>query len=396
MIRVFIKVIVLLLIIAIAPMLIGEKGYIIIGMDDVSYEMTIGAALTLLFFLIMIFGLVFISLRFGFKVSSKTWRKMAFTNKAKAKQQFQQALAAYLLEDYAKAEELMAKCAESSELANSAWLIAAFAAHKQGLTANAENYLQLLNEHPQAQHNFTFETLLAAGKLNLAEQQFSKTRALLDNNHKLLGHDARLSGLQIELCLHEQNFAKAIELLTDLTKDKTLAQDTVTQWRLQAFSGHFEHLVTTESISSVSKYFKSLSRKERQNEGIILAYANSLNAHGLTNQLEDLVLPCIKKDASPTFINMLKVLPIKNSQHLIASIQKILLKQSDNVIWLSALAHLCAANNEHDKAQKAFITLLKLQQNSDDLKRYAELLETMGEHQQANRVYQELLTSRAL
>jgi HemY protein len=396
MIRTLVKFLALLLLIAMAPLLIDEKGYILIAMGEFTYELTVVSALFILVILAFLLALLFWGARLGLKISSKTWRKMAFTNKAKAKQQFQQALAAYLLEDYPKAEDLMAKCAESSELANSAWLIAAFAAHKQGLTANTENYLQLINEHPQAQHNFSFETLLAAGKLNLADQQFSKTRILLDNNHKLLAHDARLSGLEIELCLHEQNFEKAIDLLKGINKDKTLAINTVSQWQLQAFSGYFEHLVKSESISSVSKYFKALNRKERQNEGMILAYANSLNTHGLTDQLEDLVLPFIKKDASPTFINMLKSLSIKNSQHIIANIQKILQKQSDNVLWLSALAHLCAANNEHDKAQKAFVTLLKLQQNPDDLKRYAELLETMGEHQQANRVYQELLTNRAL
>ncbi|TRX55176.1 heme biosynthesis HemY N-terminal domain-containing protein [Thalassomonas sp. M1454] len=396
MIRTIVKFSLFLLLIAFAPLLIDEKGYILIAMGDLTYELTVVSALIFLTIATFIFIFLYWGFRLGFKFSSKTWRKMAFSSKAKAKQQFQKGLSAYLLGDYKQAEELMAKCAETAELANSAWLIAADASHKQGLSANTENYLKFISEHPKAQENFSYETLLAATRLNLADKQFTKAREILDKNHTLIGHDARLLGVDIELCLQEQRFEKAIELLKQVKKDKSVNNDEVTNWELKANIGYFSELNQKQSIEAVAKYYKGLSRKERQSEGIILAYAHCLSAYGLSDRLDDLVLPLIKKGASPTFIKALSKLNIEQPGHLVANIQKILLKQPDNTLWLSALANLSVSAKDYDKAQKAFITLLKIEQHPDDMQSYAQLLELKGEHQQANRVYQEILNQKVL
>ena len=391
MIRTILKISLFLLLVALAPLLIDEKGYILIAMGDLTYELTVVSALIFLVMASFVFAFIYWGMRLGFKFSSKTWRKMAFSSKAKAKQQFQKGLAAYLLKDYARAEELMAKCAEHAELANSAWLVAAEAANKQGDFAKTQNYLQLINEHPQAQENFSFETLLVAGRLNIENKQFTNTRDMLDSNHTLIGHDARLGGLDIEVCIHEQRFEQAIEQLKTVKKDKNLSAESIYRWESRAYSGLFNDMVQKESIESVAKYFKGLSRKEKQSEGILLAYTDCLNTNGLTDKLDDLILPLLKKNASPTFINRLKELPLENNEHIIAAVQKVLQKQPENTLWLSALANLCVANKDYSKAQKAFISLLKIQQDPNDLKNYANLLVLMGEHQQANRVYQELL-----
>lgn len=391
MIRIILTVVLFLSLLAAAPFLIGQKGYIIISMGDVAYELTVVTALVFLTIASFIFVFLYWGIRLGFKFSSKTWRKMAFTSKAKAKQQFQKGLGAYLLEDYKQAEQLMAKCAQTSDLANSAWLVAASASHKQGLSANTENYLKFLSEHPKAQENFSFETLLVAARLNLDDKQFIKAREILDKNHTLIGHDGRLLGLDIEVCLHEKRFEKAIELIKQVKKDKNVNSDDITNWEVKASVGHFTQLSKKESIEAVAAYYKGLNRKEKQSEGIVLAYAECLSANGLSDRLDDLVLPLIKKDASPTFIRALSKLNIAQPSHMVAKIQKILLKQPDNTLWLSALANLSVSAKDFDKAQKAFISLLKIQQNADDMQSYAQLLELRGEHQQANRVYQEIL-----
>lgn len=392
MIKAILQLAFLLALIAVAPYLIDEKGYILIAMGDITYELTVVSAIIFLTMIVFVIAFIYWGTRLGFKISSLAWRKIAFSNKAKAKRDFQKGLGAYLLGDYPQAEKLMAGCAERSELANSAWLIAAASAKAQGNSAQTSNYLQYIAEHPEAQENFSFETLLVAGRLNLDDKQFTKARALLDENHKLIGHDGRLMGLDIEVCIHEGRFEQAIEQLKQVKKDKNISKNQVTQWEVKAYAGHFQNLIHMGSVESVANYYKALARKDRQSEGVILAYADCLINNGLIKNLEDLLLPLIKKDASEHFINELKTMPITHGDHIIFAVQKILQKQPENTLWLSALAHLCMENKEYDKAHKAFTSLLKLAQHPDDLRGYATLLERMGEHQQANRVYQELLT----
>ncbi|WP_068544355.1 heme biosynthesis HemY N-terminal domain-containing protein [Thalassotalea crassostreae] len=393
MIRNIIKFVLVIALIALAPMLIDEKGYILIAMGDLTYELTVVSALVLLTLLAFVLMFLFWGTRIGFKFGSTTIKRFAFGNKTKAKRSFQQGIGAYLVGDYKHSQDLMSKCAEQSEMANSAWLVAAKSADELADTAQAQNFLQLINEHPKAQENFSFETLLVAGRIYLKQQQFAKLRALLDSNHRFINHDWRLLGLEVELLVSEQSYDKAFDNLKAIRKDKQHQAEQLSAWEHLAFTAYYQQLITAESVESVAKHYKGLGRKERQSEGITLAYAKVLANNGLQNQLEDLVLPLVKKGASASFINKIKTLPYVKSQHIIQVVQKLLQKDQENTLWLSALAHLCAGNNELEKAQKAFVSLLKLEQNKEDLEVYANVLVLMNEDQQAIRVYQEIMAN---
>lgn len=390
MIKALLGFLLLLAIGASAPFLIDDKGYVLISLGQYTYELTVVSLITLIVIFLLIFGLLIWSIKVGFKFGQTAWLKVLFSSKNKAIKNFQKGLAAYLIGDYKRAEQLMSNSAEKCGMANSAWLIAADASSKLKLPAKTENYLQLISQAQEAQKNFSFETLLAAGRLNLAEKQFIKARQILDDNHKLIGHDYRLQCLDVELNIHEERFSQAIDSLKKLRKNKHVVDSQIHDWEFRAFSGYFKQLILKQSISTVSESFQGLSRKEKRSEGIVLAYIDCLNRNGLTDKLEKVTLPLIKKGASVSFINYLKKLPIKHSQHTIDTVQRILVKDSKNVMWLSALAHLCAENNDFDKANKAFHSLFKIKRNKDDLQRYAKLLNDMGQFEQAAKVYQEI------
>lgn len=392
MIRKIALILLLLCVVALAPFFIDEKGYVLISMGDYTYEFTVvGIALLCTFALFIIWFILWLT-KSSLNLSFKAWRSIAFSSTAKAKRNFQKGLAAYLLGDFSQAEQLMAKCAQPSGLANSAWLIAADCAQKLGDKAASTNYLQFINDQDEAQENFSFETLLVAGRLNVADQQFLKARELIDNNHKLVGHDIRLQCLEVDVCLQEGRFAKAAEYLQKVRKDKSIEPMKVYQWDIKTFTGLFNQIVTETNTDALISHFNGLSRKEKQSEGIVLAYITCLNKHGLPDKIDSVVAPLLKKGTNEVFINHYKLLPIKHSQNSINIVQKILVKNPENVMWLSTLAHMCYANKEFEKSNKAFCTLLKIEQNPDDLQGYAKVLEQIGEYQQATLAYQRLLS----
>ncbi len=391
MFKVVLVFLLLLLVGSSAPFLIEDKGYVLISLGSYTYELTVVSLVVLLVMFLVVTGILIWGLKIGFKFGQVAWLKVLFSSKNKAIKNFQQGIAAYLIGDFARAEKLMANSADRCGMTNTALLIGAEASHKLNDTAKTENYLKRLESDEQAQKNFSFETLLAAGRLNLADKQFLKARTILDENHKLLGHDHRLQSLDIEVSIHEERFLPAIEALRKLRKNKHVNQQDLYDWEFRAFSGHFQTLIVETNVDAVVNFFDGLSRKEKRSEGIVLAYIHCLNEHGLTDKLEKVIIPLIKKGASPSFINRIKVLPMSHSQHSIDAVQRILLKDPHNVMWLSTLAHLCAENQDYDKAQKAFMALFKIEQNAYDLKRYARLLNDMGEFRQASEVYQKII-----
>ena len=102
--------------VALSPILIGEKGYILIALGDLTIESTVVTAtimLTLAFIALLIALKVF---RGGLHFSFAAWNKIAFASRRRALRDLNKGVAAYVLGDYKQSEHLLAKCADSSSL----------------------------------------------------------------------------------------------------------------------------------------------------------------------------------------------------------------------------------------------------------------------------------------
>ncbi len=226
MIRFIILAIVFLAVVAISPLLINEKGYILIAMGNLTIESTVVTAIIMLVLSFIILLLLLKLFRGGLKFSALTWHKVIFANKRKALTEFYRGIAAYLRRDYVQAEQLMAKCAKASGQQNLAWLVAAVAANKQkdnkNAISNSAHYLNLIEQNHDTKAKILLETLLVSLDLLIQQGNYTKARKLLDDNHKLIGHDSRLLALEIDLCIAEKRYQAAAEHLKSARKKKNI------------------------------------------------------------------------------------------------------------------------------------------------------------------------------
>ncbi len=209
---------------ALSPLLIDEKGYILIAMGETIIELTVlSAAILFMLFAISAF-IIFKMLRGGFKLSFKAWGgTVAFASRRRAIANFNRGLAAYMLEDYEKAEQLFAKSAEPAKRQQSAYLLAAAASAKQNLDANTNHYLDLLAQEGYKSNNTDLASVIVKVKLLMNQarnEAYEKARALIDENHKQIGHDDRLLTLEIDLCIIEKRFEAAVAWLSSAPKNK--------------------------------------------------------------------------------------------------------------------------------------------------------------------------------
>ena len=122
-----------------------------------------------------------------------------------------------------------------------------------------------------------------------------KARKLLDENHKSIGHDHRLYGLEIDVSLAEERFAHAIELLTKARKNKHFSTQRIEQWERLAFSGHFDKLLKEKDQSALLDFWNSLSRKEKARIEIIKSFCFCLANNNIDSNLNDILLPRYQK-----------------------------------------------------------------------------------------------------
>jgi len=209
--RLLLLLILFLGVIVITPMLIGEKGYILISIGDSAIETTVITAIITLALCFFALALIIKFFRGGLSFSFKTWNKIAFASRRRALKDFNKGIAAYVLGDYKQAEHLLAKSADASNFEHIAYLVAADAAQKQALKPNTDHYLGLLEQTTSTFKDAGLEAVLIKIKLLIGQQNYQQARTVIDEHHKHIGHDVRLLRLEIELSLIEQRFDHVIK-----------------------------------------------------------------------------------------------------------------------------------------------------------------------------------------
>ena len=393
MIRFILIIILFFAVLALSPLLIDEKGYILIAMGETIIEFTILSALVMLTIFSISVLIIYKLLRGTLNISFKAWSTLAFASRRRGIANFNKGLAAYMLEDYQGAEQLFAKSAEPAKRQQSAYLLAAAASAKQQLNSNTNHYLDLLEQESIKAKTDDVANVIVKVKLLMNQDSsdaYNKARLLIDENHKLIGHDARLLVLEIDLCLIEQRFELAVDYLSTIHKEKAITDETVQAWEAKAYYGAFNHIICEQDQTSLHKYWNSLGRKIKKREAALFAYCQVLAEQNINEPLIKLITPILKSQPNDRFLKHLRSLPIKQSEPLIALVQKHLHKNSQNPQWLSCLGHLALMSEQWSVAEKAFESLIKLegqQYDKQDLQAFAKALTEEGQHQAANEVW---------
>ncbi|MFT6193414.1 MAG: HemY protein [Cognaticolwellia sp.] len=396
MIKVIIFIVFIIALVAAAPTLISDPGYMQISFGETVIESTVVAGVIML---TLIFITLLLSLKFfrgGLNFSFATWNKIAFASRRRPLKDFNKGIAAYVLGDYKQAEHLLVKSsAKPSSFEQIAYLVAADAAQKQALKPNTDHYLSLLEQTSSSLKDLGLETVLIKIKLLIGQHNYSRARIVIDQYHKHIGHDARLLSLEIELSLIEQRFDYVIKQLNTAEKQKSISPNTITQWQQQAFYGAFNSQIKQHDNNFLMDYYQQLPKKVKQVETVVLAYCQVLAENQVNAPLAKLLLPIIKKGAAIHLLKAVRTLPITQADELMVAAQKHLHRTPKNALWLSLVAHFAKISQQWLLAEKAFNSLVNLEDkhyDKVDLLAFSQVLEHQGQLEKANQVLRKIHT----
>jgi HemY protein len=381
--RLLIFIVLFFIAVASAPYLIDEKGYILIKIGDHARETTVTAATAMLIFICLSLLVFSWLIKRSFSFSLGAWHKITFASKRRTLKNLNRGIAAYLTGDYQLAERLLAKSDKSTKFQSIALLMAASAAQKQSLNELTQRYLTQLDNSLDTVKEKSVEVVLVTVKLLIDQQAYQQARATLNDYQQSLSNDAGLFALDIELSLIEQRYEFVVEQLNSARKNKHFSDDKITDWELAAYYGVFNQQITLHDSSTLVSYWETLSRKIKQRDAIVIAYCRVLATHNVDKPLVKLLLPIIKKGSKEKLIKALCRLPLNTPDELILATQKQLHKQPNSAKWLSCLAHLALAGKQFSMAEKAFKSLLNLEEkqySKTDLLAFANVQQQQGHY----------------
>ena len=125
MIKIIVLIVFIISLVAVAPSLIDDPGYMQIAFGGTVIESTVVAGVIMLTLIFIALMLTLKFFRGSLNFSFAAWNKIAYAGRRRALKDLNKGIAAYVLGDYKQAEHLLAKSAEASTFEHIAYLVAA-------------------------------------------------------------------------------------------------------------------------------------------------------------------------------------------------------------------------------------------------------------------------------
>ncbi len=256
---------------------IEDSGYVLLVWHNTSVEMSLVLAIILsIMSLVSVLVLLEILLgTLGLRALLQRW--LMLRRYQQSQRYFSQGMAMLTLENYAFAEKLFVRSAQTATDSLPAYLAAVQAAQAQQATQRAEDYLNLINDK---KHHLTVH--ITRIKLWLATGQWEAAAARLKSIYPHYKKERVISQLLLEALVKLQAWSDLLEWLPILSKapTETLRQQALLQ---AAYLNSFEFIAKTtgrvdktHAFGQLQNFWQQVPRHYQRDTDVVLSYVQTL------------------------------------------------------------------------------------------------------------------------
>lgn len=358
-----------LVILAIAPIAIGEKGYVLIAFNNYTIEGTIVSFIIMLLFSVLAIWLVVKLVRYVLSLYGITRFKWANKAQYKRLRRTQDAMWQYINGDYEGTLNTLKQGEALADWENVTSALAASAALKNNDKASARGFLTKIEEMEQDK----------AALLYVACDQPEMAELVL----KPIARNNKASTLEIrtycQFLLEQQDWAALVDLLPRLEKRKALND---AEWQ-SVFSQFF----ATLDKEALTKQYENLSKSLRHYAHLV--YMQQLALFGDQATLDKGLLKLAKSQRFDELYQVLSKAQQLNLPQLQKWVQGELKKTPNDKSLLVSLAYIASAGDDSELACKVFSSALDEHNTQQHWQVAAKNYAKQGLEKQALALYQQ-------
>jgi HemY protein len=396
--RIFLWLLLILLALAAlgyAVTLIERPGYVLLAYKGFRYESSLWGTLALLATLWVLLYVVRLTWRL-LTASGRVANPWSRRNRnRRAQMSAEQGLLDLSEGRWERALRHLRRAAEAESQPLMHYLGAARAAQELGRYAECDGLLErALTRQPQAE----LAIALAHAELQVARGESAaalETLQVMRERHPR--HRQVLRQLQ---ALYEQqgDWSALLGLLPELRKNKALAESELLElerraWRARlAVAGQSALAAGEAGLQPLTHAWQQLSKAQRQEPLLLLAYAEQLRSLGAEQDAEELLRSALKRHYDASLVTLYGTLCGKDLQAQLQACEGWLKQQPDDPQLLLALGRLSLQNRLWDKARGYFEASLAQSRSASACAELARLLAHLGEVGRSNQLFQEGLS----
>lgn len=260
---------------------------------------------------------------------------------------------------------------------------AAEAAQRLGATDRRDYYL-LQARKQEIEGDKTLSTDLTEAKLMLESDEAEKAVKALERHHGSEYLTPELLQLEYNARLQLGQYEEAWQMLPKMKKRVFSAEEMVTKRHELAKKIFSDQGV---ELTLIEKTWQALSKHEKQDDDLILAYASGLLAHDKFDEAESILAKSIKQSYSDPLIHAYTQLDHGSASGMLANIENWLRYKPDNAFLHYAAAKYYFKKNELDKAKEHAEKSLSLESLPEMYALLGKIYESAGEPGLAMKAY---------
>jgi len=382
MIKTLVYVVLILIGLYLSPLIVGQSGYVYIAIGDYQIEtsLVIGVvglivfyfALQLLEWLILLLLNMLLSSRY----LPEQWRRKA------AKKHTLTGALALAEEDWPAAEKAMAKGAEKGEIPVLNLFAAARAAHYQGDITARDHYLT------QAENNPIAKTAVYTSRTRylMKQGELTQARVVLDKLNPTSKSSAPVLKLAQELYL-QQNDWQALKLLLPILKKRQLLSETeFNQLNTKTNSILMVNAAKT-SEAELNKCWHWLSKSERKQDELVVAYAHGLTQYGHKDKAIKLIIKQLSAAPSAALFAAIPDLIDAQDQEVRKLLSRLETTHENDADYQMCLAKLAIQSRDTKQAKTHWQNVCRMAPTHQSWLALAQAQEQLGENSSAANSY---------
>lgn len=335
MIRLILVILAIAVLLAVAPMLIGETGYVLISFNKTTIEGSIVAFCAVILFAGIAAYLIYKLVRYLWSLYSNTRHRFFARSEERKQRAIEEGVWSLINGDSKQLELALEKNTVNKQWQDVRYALLAQAALQQQQTNKAVGWLDKISPRNQ----------LKAVKLWLASGDCSTITGEL----KALAESKHASTLELklyaEVLVKQQKWSALESFMPRLVQKNVLSE---ANWKV-LFNAYF----AAQSETALTDKYNGLSKKVKPlaEQSYLIAMAQA----GMLNKIELVLVKMLKtSDKQQKLAEILKLSTSGDALKLQAKIQDELKKDPDNETLLLSLACLANAHGEYDLASRVF------------------------------------------
>lgn len=309
---------------------------------------------------------------------SRWARGQAKRRRQKQIQALKKGLKSFMSGRYAEAEHYFVQ-SRGELLEGDSQLLAAQAAHAQGLEQQCERYLQ--EAQKQGVDGVDIEVMHARHALDRGDAKHAL--AIAENIDHSRPKCAEALYLRLECYRLLGQWQALIGLVSELKQYTHLSKEEGEALLIEGYQGQFIALTHQAGLQALRELWGAVPRQLRKNPLILVAYADGLSQHQQGIEAEKLIAKQLRLSFDESLLYCYSRIEGVDAHKQLQQVQQWQLSQPESAVIYHVLARLADKTKSYDQARLYYKKALSLSADYQVELEYAELLAKLGDQRQA-------------